>query len=161
VTKYEGLMKNSQAGENFIYIPKPHSVKDGFKGNDSLISWMLAPLWCFLCVKKQQYQGEIALVTNLRPLMSVQLLKFIYILYCLNGEYNCWIFINIWSNFNDTFCHFLSSKIIMKYIRKKIDLTYLTGDFYCCFLSPHKKHPRGASIHEIKESFPLKPSLVL
>ena len=24
----------------------------------------------------------------------------------------------------------------------------------------HKKHPRGASIHEIKESFPLKPSLV-
>ena len=24
----------------------------------------------------------------------------------------------------------------------------------------HKKHPRGASIHEIKESFPLKPTLV-
>ena len=24
----------------------------------------------------------------------------------------------------------------------------------------HKKHPRGASIHEIKELFPLKPSLV-
>ena len=24
----------------------------------------------------------------------------------------------------------------------------------------HKKHPRGASIHEIKEPFPLKPSLI-
>jgi hypothetical protein len=31
--------------------------------------------------------------------------------------------------------------------------------WYCCFLHS-KKHPRGASIHEIKESFPLKPSLV-
>jgi hypothetical protein len=48
---------------------------------------MLAPLGCFLCVKKQQYQGEIALVTNLRPLMSEQLLKFGYIFYCLNGKY--------------------------------------------------------------------------
>ena len=27
MTKYEGLMKNSQAGENFIYIPKPHSAE--------------------------------------------------------------------------------------------------------------------------------------
>ena len=86
-------------------------TKDGFKGNHSLISWMLAPLVC----KKRQYQGEIALATNLRPLMSEQLLKFGYILYCLNGEY--------------------------------ISFT-------------HKKHPRGASIHEIKESFPMKPSLV-
>jgi hypothetical protein len=40
----------------------------------------------FVC-KKQQYQGEIALVTNLRPLMSEQLSKLGYILYCLNGEY--------------------------------------------------------------------------
>ena len=43
--------------------------------------------------------------------------------------------------------------------QKKIDLTYLTGNFYCRFLHT-KKHPRGVSIHEIKESFPLKPSLV-
>ena len=43
--------------------------------------------WVFFVCKKQQYQGEIALVTNLRPLMSEQLLKFGYILYCLNGEY--------------------------------------------------------------------------
>ena len=26
-------------------------IKDGFKGNDFLISWMLAPLGCFLCLK--------------------------------------------------------------------------------------------------------------
>ena len=44
---------------------------------------MLAPFGSFLCVKN----GEIALVTNLRPLMSEQLLKFGYILYCLNGVY--------------------------------------------------------------------------
>ena len=50
-------------------------LKDGFKGNDSLISWMLPPLGYFLYLKKQQYQGEIALVTNLRPLMSEQLLN--------------------------------------------------------------------------------------
>jgi hypothetical protein len=36
---------------------------------------------------KQQYQGEIALFTNLMPLMSEQLLKFGYNLYCLNSEY--------------------------------------------------------------------------
>ena len=45
------------------------------------------PSWVFFVCKKQQYQGEIALVTNLRPLMSEQLLEFGYILYCLNGEY--------------------------------------------------------------------------
>ena len=45
------------------------------------------PSWVFFVCKKRQYQGEIALVTNLRPLMSEQLLKFGYILYCLNGEY--------------------------------------------------------------------------
>ena len=43
--------------------------------------------WVFFVCKKQQYQGEIALVTNIRPLMSEQLLQFGYILYCLNGEY--------------------------------------------------------------------------
>jgi hypothetical protein len=45
------------------------------------------PSWVFFVSKKQQYQGEIALVTNLRPLTSEQLLKFGYILSCLNGEY--------------------------------------------------------------------------
>ena len=40
----------------------------------------------FLC-KKPQYQGENALVTNLRLLMSEQLSKLGYILYWLNGEY--------------------------------------------------------------------------
>ena len=48
---------------------------------------MLAPTGCFLCVKKQQYRGEIALVTNLRPLMYEQLLKFGSMLNYLNGEY--------------------------------------------------------------------------
>ena len=47
---------------------------------------MLAPLVVFFVWKKQQYHGEIALVTNLRPLMSEQSLKFGYILYCLNGD---------------------------------------------------------------------------
>ena len=61
-------------------------TKDGFKGNDSLISWMFAPLGIFVC-KKLKYQGEIALVTNLRPLMSEELLIFDHILYYLNGEY--------------------------------------------------------------------------
>ena len=46
---------------------------------------------------------------------------------------------------------FLSSKRIMKYI-EKIDLSYLIGDFYWRFLG-------GASILEIKASFPLKPSV--
>ena len=42
----------------------------------------------FFCVcKKQQYRGEIALVTNIRPFMSEQLLKFGFMLYYLNGEY--------------------------------------------------------------------------
>ena len=36
---------------------------------------MLGPTGCFFLCKKQQYQGEIALVTNLRPLMFEQLLK--------------------------------------------------------------------------------------
>ena len=45
------------------------------------------PSWMFFVCKKQQYQEEIALVTNLRPLMSDQLLKLGYILYCLTGEY--------------------------------------------------------------------------
>ena len=48
------------------------------------------------CVcKKQQYQGKIALVPNIRPLMSEQLLKFGYILYYLNSEYISLIFIDI------------------------------------------------------------------
>ena len=33
------------------------------------------PCWVFFVRKKQQQLGEIALVTNLRPLMSEQLLK--------------------------------------------------------------------------------------
>ena len=45
------------------------------------------PSWVFLVCKKQQYQEEIALATNLRPLMSQQLLRFGCILYFLNGEY--------------------------------------------------------------------------
>ena len=45
------------------------------------------PFWVFFVCKKQQYQGEIALVRNLRPLMSEQLLKFGCVLYCLNGQY--------------------------------------------------------------------------
>ena len=53
-------------------------------------------------------------------------------------------------NFDD----FLSSKRIMKYIRKRLtNLQFLLAFF------THKKHPGGASIHEIKELFPLKPSL--
>ena len=65
----------------------------------------IRPSWVFLYVKKQKYQGEIALVTNLRPLMSEQLLKF-------------------------------------GYISEKIDLTYLTGDFYCLFYT-QKAPKRG------------------
>ena len=62
------------------------NAKDSFKGND--FDLMNArPSWVFSVCKKQQYQGEIPLVTNLRPLMSEQLLKFGYILYCLSGEY--------------------------------------------------------------------------
>ena len=53
------------------------------------------PCWVFFVRKKQQQLGEIALVTNLRPLMSEQLLKFGYILYFLNGEYISQIFNNI------------------------------------------------------------------
>ena len=45
------------------------------------------PSWVFFVCKKQQYQGEIALVTNIRSLMFEQLLKFGSMLYCLNGEY--------------------------------------------------------------------------
>ena len=37
-------------------------------------------------------------------------------------------------------------------------VTKAISPWYCCFLHA-KKHPRGASIHEIRESFPLKPSL--
>jgi hypothetical protein len=43
------------------------------------------PSWVFFVCEKQQYQGEIAFATNLRPLMFEQLLKFGYILYCLNA----------------------------------------------------------------------------
>ena len=46
----------------------------------------LLGVFFFVC-KKQQYRGEIALVTNIRPFMSEQLSKLGYILYCLNGEY--------------------------------------------------------------------------
>ena len=46
------------------------------------------PSWVFFVCKKRQYRGEIALVTNLRPLMFEQLLRCGYILYCLIGEYN-------------------------------------------------------------------------
>ena len=45
------------------------------------------PSWVFFVCKKRQYQGEIALATNLRPLMSEQVLESGYILYFLNGEY--------------------------------------------------------------------------
>jgi hypothetical protein len=41
------------------------------------------PSWVFFECKKRQYQGEIASVTNLRPLMSEQLLKLGYILHCI------------------------------------------------------------------------------
>jgi hypothetical protein len=45
------------------------------------------PSWVFFVCEKQQNQGEIASLTNVRPLMSEQLLRFGYILYFLNGEY--------------------------------------------------------------------------
>ena len=41
----------------------------------------------------------------------------------------------------------------LRFIEKAI------SPWYCCFLHT-KKHPRGRSIHEIKESFPLKPPLM-
>ena len=37
-------------------------------------------------------------------------------------------------------------------------VTKAISPWYCCFYT--QKHPRGASIHEINESFPLKPSLI-
>ena len=61
---------------------------------------------------------------------------------------------------NIDFDNFWSSKRIMKYIRKKIDLTYLTSDFYCRFLHKKNQSRRGASIREIKKLFSLKPSIV-
>ena len=65
-----------------------HTIsKDGFTGKKLSLLMNARPAWVFFVCKKRQYQGEIALVTNLRPLMSEQLLKFGYILYCLNGEY--------------------------------------------------------------------------
>ena len=45
------------------------------------------PSWVIFVCKKRQYQGEIALVRNLRPLMSDQLSKFGFMMYYLNGEY--------------------------------------------------------------------------
>ena len=53
-------------------------IKDGFKGILFLDLMNARPSWMFCVCKKQQYQGEIVLVTNLRPLMSEQLLKFGY-----------------------------------------------------------------------------------
>ena len=50
------------------------------------ITWSHECSPLFVC-KKRQYQGEIALVTNIRPLMSEQISKLGYILYYLNGEY--------------------------------------------------------------------------
>ena len=44
------------------------------------------PSWVFFVRKKQQYQEEIALVTNLRPLMSEQLSKFGFLKYLLISE---------------------------------------------------------------------------
>ena len=41
----------------------------------------------------------------------------------------------------------------LRFVTKK----YLLG----IVVFTHKKHPRGANIHEIKELFPLKPSLVI
>ena len=49
------------------------------------------PSWMFFLCKNRQYQEEIALVTNLRPLMSEQSLKFGYILYCLNAMVNTFL----------------------------------------------------------------------
>ena len=57
------------------------------------------------------------------------------------------------------FDNFLSSKRIVKYIRKKLTQLIKLANFIVVFT--YKKHPRGTSIHEIKESFPLKPSLIL
>ena len=46
ICPYEKVTKKGGCGIRYNII-----IKDGFKGNDSLISWMLAPLGCFLCVK--------------------------------------------------------------------------------------------------------------
>ena len=51
---------------------------------------------------------------------------------------------------------FLSSKRIMKYIRKRLSLS--NRQFLLAFFT-HKKHPVEASIHRRKELFPVKPSL--
>ena len=100
-------------------------------------------LGVFVC-KKQQYQGEIALATNLRPLMSEKLLKFDYILYCLNGEYISEIFFDIWSNFNNRFWWFFVKEKNFEIYQKKIDLTYLTGNLYCRFLHTKNAQERQA-----------------
>ena len=57
------------------------------------------------------------------------------------------------------FDNFMSRKRIMKYIKKKIDLAYLTVNKVRRFLHT-KKYPGEARIHRIDESFPLKPSLI-
>jgi hypothetical protein len=53
------------------------------------------PSWMFFVCKKRQYQGEIALATNLRSLMSEQSLKFGYILYFGFFNFFCYIPIKI------------------------------------------------------------------
>ena len=67
-----------------IWYAKLHiSPKDGFKRNDPLISWMLAPLGCFLCVKNDNKTrrldklSKIALDINkhLRNVFNIQTIQ--------------------------------------------------------------------------------------
>ena len=54
INKRHGLVVescNRRFGQETIHPTKKFTSKDGFKGNDSLISGMLTPLRCFLCVK--------------------------------------------------------------------------------------------------------------
>ena len=44
-----GILGSGLKEERSIFLIS--ATKDGFKGNDSLISWMLTPLGCFLCAK--------------------------------------------------------------------------------------------------------------
>ena len=71
----------------YVVVHLFHSWQRWLHRKRFLPSMNARPYWVFFVCKKQLSREEIALVTNLRPLMSEQLLKFGYILYCLNGEY--------------------------------------------------------------------------
>ena len=47
----EGMKRGTSGTKQILDHFLSLHIKDGFKGNDSLISWMLAPPGCFLCVK--------------------------------------------------------------------------------------------------------------